>query len=250
MKEAKTKMAKRSRTQLRPIRIQRHFTQNAAGSVLIEMGNTKVLCTASWDSSLPPWRKESGLGWVTAEYSMLPGSTMPRKGRPKTGHTDSRGLEIQRLIGRALRSVVDFSKLGPNTIAIDCDVLQADGGTRTAAINGGFIALVDAVHYGLKMGFISENPLVGSVAAISVGIHAGKPVLDLDYDLDSTADVDMNVVMMDNGRFVELQGTAEKEPFGDDQLKKMLGLARRGIRDVLGIMEKNLKKSFPSRKKA
>ncbi|KPK76255.1 MAG: ribonuclease PH [Phycisphaerae bacterium SM23_30] len=235
------KITKRRATQLRPIRIQRGFTDNAAGSVLFEMGRTRVLCTASFDNKLPQWRQESGLGWVTAEYSMLPASINPRKPRSRMGHTDGRGTEIQRVVGRALRAVVDFEKLGPNTIYLDCDVLQADGGTRTAAINGSYIALVDAVRYGIKQGFIRENPVTAQVAAVSAGIIKGKAVLDLDYERDRQAEVDMNVAMTDEGRFVEIQGTGEQNTFSAEQLEKMLKLARRGIKQILALQKKGMK---------
>ncbi len=234
------KTSSRRATQLRPITIQRHFTETAAGSVLFAMGNTRVLCTASFVEGVPRWREGSGLGWLTAEYSMLPASTTPRKSRPRNGHTDGRGQEIQRLIGRALRSVVDFEKLGENTIYIDCDVLQADGGTRTTAINGGYIALVDAVRYGIREGFVSENPVRNAIAAVSVGVVNDKVVLDLDYELDSNAQVDMNVVMTGDGQFVELQGSAEKATFNDEQLTKMITYARRGIKNILSLQKQQL----------
>ena len=214
----------------------------AQGSVLIEMGQTRLLCTASLEPRLPKWREDSGLGWVTAEYNMLPGSTSPRKPRPKNGQSDSRGIEIQRLVGRTLRAVVDFEKLGANTICLDCEVLQADGGTRTAAINGSFIALADAIRYGMKNGSIIENPLTGSVAAVSVGLVDSKAVLDLDYELDSNADVDLNVAMTDQGRFVELQGTGEQTTFSQAQLDKMLVLAKRGIKKILDVQQKALQR--------
>ena len=242
-KSRNTKSNKRRATQLRPIRIRRGFTDSAAGSVLFEMGRTRVLCTASFDNKVPKWREESGLGWVTADYSMLPSSTNPRKPRSRLGHTDGRGTEIQRIVGRVLRSVVDFARLGPNTIYLDCDVLQADGGTRTAAINGSYIALVDAVRYGIKQGFIRENPVTAAVAAVSVGIIQSKTVLDLDYEQDSRAEVDMNVAMTDKGEFVEVQGTGEQNTFTADQLEKMLQLAGRGIRQIL----KQQKESLQSR---
>jgi len=231
----------RRANQLRPIRIHRRFIETAHGSCLIEMGRTRVLCTACILPEVPPWRKESGLGWLTAEYSMLPASTSPRKSRPKQGHTDSRGSEIQRLIGRVLRSVIDFEKLGPNTICLDCDVLQADGGTRTAAINGSYIALMDAVRSARKSGILKASPLTGSVAAVSVGIVEGKPRLDLDYELDSRAEVDMNIAMTGDGRFVEIQGTGENTAFDGRELQKMLNLARKGIRQILAAQKKALR---------
>jgi len=218
--------------QLRPIRIQRGFTQSSIASVLIEFGSTMVLCTASLDKTIPPWRKPKTagapvLGWVTAEYSMLPGSTMPRKQRDRTT-VDGRTTEIQRLIGRSLRAVVDFEALGENTITIDCDVLQADGGTRTASITGGFIALAEAVKQ-----IAAPRPiLVDTVAAISVGVVDGCPVLDLDYQEDSGAEVDMNVVMTGSGKFIEVQGTAEGTLFDQSTLNAMLDLAKSGIRTL------------------
>jgi ribonuclease PH len=218
--------------ELRPVTVRCGFTTNAAASVLYESGRTMVLCTASVDKALPPWRKpkqpgDPVLGWVTAEYSMLPGSTSSRK--PRDGlKVDGRTTEIQRLIGRSLRAVVDFSALGEHTITIDCDVLQADGGTRTAAITGGWIALAEAVKaLGLPAGVLKD-----SVAAVSVGVIAGQPVLDLDYHEDHRADVDMNVVMTGGGRFVEVQGTAEAEPFDDATLSALLRLARGGIEEL------------------
>ena len=233
-----SKANRRRANQLRPLHIERRFTECAAGSVLIEMGATKVLCTASFANELPKWRQESGLGWVTAEYSMLPGSTSPRKPRGRLGHTDGRGTEIQRLIGRALRTAVDFEKLGANTIYLDCDVLQADGGTRAAAINGGYVALLDAVRYALRQGFIQENPITAAVGAVSVGIVDGKVRLDLDYQLDSRAQVDMNVVMTDQGHFVEVQGTGEHATFTAEELQKMLKTAERGIKQILAEQKK------------
>lgn len=227
--------------QLRPLRFVRKFTDSPAGAVLVHAGSTKVLCTASFVNELPQWRRESQLGWVTAEYSMLPGATCPRRARSRIGHTDGRGTEIQRLIGRAMRSVVDFEKLGPNTIYLDCDVLQADGGTRTAAINGSYVALVDAIAAATQQGLLTEDPLTCAVAAVSVGIVRGRVVLDLDYELDSQAEVDMNVVMLADGRFVEVQGAAERAAFTDEQLAHMLQLAGRGIRKVLTLQKQALR---------
>ncbi|MCP4712104.1 MAG: ribonuclease PH [Planctomycetes bacterium] len=232
---------KRRPGQLRPIKIKRGFTDIAAGSVLIEMGRTRVLCTASFEAWVPKWREDSGLGWVTAEYSMLPSSTSPRKRRSRNGHTDGRGTEIQRVVGRVLRSVIDFEKLGPNTINLDCDVLQADGGTRTAAINGSYVALVDAVRFGIKQDFIKENPITTAVAAVSTGIIKGKAVLDLDYEWDSQAEVDMNVAMTDKGEYVEIQGTGEQNTFTAEQLEKLLKLATKGIKEILALQKKSLK---------
>jgi ribonuclease PH len=235
------KTSKRRVNELRPIRITRKFIETASGSALMEMGRTRVLCTASFVPEIPRWRQESGLGWVTAEYNMLPASTNPRRSRSRFGHTDGRGTEIQRLIGRVLRTTIDFEKLGPNTIYLDCDVLQADGGTRTAAINGSFVALVDAIRYGLKEGWIQENPLTGAVAAVSVGIVKGKPVLDLDYELDCQAEVDMNIAMSDKDEFVEIQGCGEQGTFSQEQLDKMLRLAKRSIKKIIELQKKTLK---------
>ena len=234
------KQVKRRSNELRPIKITRGFTDNPAGSVLIEMGATRVLCTASLTNEVPRWREASGLGWVTAEYSMLPGSTPQRKARSRSGHTDSRGTEIQRLIGRVMRGVVDFEKLGQNTIYLDCDVLQADGGTRTAAINGSYVAMMDAVRYGVGAGLIAEEPVKAAVAAVSVGLVRGKTYLDLDYELDIGADVDMNVAMTDRGEFIELQGTGEGATFTAEQLAKMVRLAGRGIKQILAVQAKVL----------
>jgi len=239
MSKAKVRrsVSKRRANALRPMTIERGFTDTAAGSVLIDMGRTRVLCTASIVSDVPSWRQESGLGWVTADYAMLPGATSPRRGRPRTGHTDGRGTEIQRLIGRVLRAVVDFEKLGAHTIYLDCDVLQADGGTRTAAINGSYVALVDALRYARREGMITEEPLRAAVGAVSVGLVDGKAVLDLDYALDSQAQVDFNVAMTDRGEFIELQGTAERKPFSADELAAMLTLAQRGIRKIFTLQK-------------
>ncbi len=233
---------KRPAKQCRPLRITRKFTDTPAGSVLIEMGQTRVLCTASLEPSVPKWREGSGLGWVTAEYNMLPGSTSPRKPRPKTGITDSRGTEIQRLVGRSLRSAVDLKKLGEVSIVIDCDVLQADGGTRTAAINGGFIALMDAIKYGKKQKFIQDDPILHHIGAMSVGIVHGKVCVDLDYELDSQADVDFNVVMTESGQYIELQGTGEETTFSPDQLNDLLLAAKRAIRQMVKYQKVSLTK--------
>ncbi|MGC1272560.1 MAG: ribonuclease PH [Planctomycetaceae bacterium] len=220
--------------ELRPITIQRGFTKVAAGSVLIAAGRTTILCTASVEESVPPWkmRQENPSGWVTAEYAMLPGSTAPRKRREK----DGRGTEIQRLIGRSLRSIVDMTALGARTIAIDCDVLEADGGTRTLAITGGFIALVDALAT-LPVG---SDVLTGSVAAVSVGVVNGEAVLDLDYREDSTAEVDCNVVMTGQGLFVEVQGTAERQAFPRKLLDAQLDLATTGIARLTALQRESL----------
>ncbi len=214
---------------MRNVEIIRQFTKHAAGSVLIKQGDTWVLCTACVEEKVPPFLKGSGRGWVTAEYAMLPSSTLTRKERDiKKLRQDGRGVEIGRLIGRALRASVDLAKLGERTITVDCDVLQADGGTRCASITGGMVALEDAVASLLASGALAESPLLRRVAAISVGVCAGVPTLDLDYAHDSTADVDLNVVMTSDGRFVELQGTAEHEPFTDEQLDALRALAKEG----------------------
>lgn len=219
----------RQDNQLRPVRFERGFTRYAEGSVLVSFGETRVLCNATVEESVPPFLRGKGQGWVTAEYSMLPRSTHTRSVREAArGKIGGRTQEIQRLIGRALRAVIDFEKLGERTIVIDCDVLQADGGTRTASITGAWVALADAIDGLLSSGLLKETPLKGSVAAISVGIVDDRAVLDLDYIEDSGASVDMNVVMTGDGRFVELQGTAEDEPFTEDELNAMRALAAEG----------------------
>ncbi len=228
---------KKKANQLRSIEIIRNYTKHATGSVLIKWGDTWVLCTASVEEKVPPFLRESGRGWVTAEYAMLPSSTGGgRKERDiKKLKMDARSSEIQRLIGRALRAAVDFAKLGERQITIDCDVLQADGGTRCASITGGMIALELAVEKLMKAGVLAENPIVHRVAAVSVGVCDGVPTLDLDYLHDSTAEVDLNVVMTDDGRFVELQGCAEHKPFSDAHLADMLALAKKGLKQVFKI---------------
>lgn len=221
---------------LRPIEIVRDFTKHPAGSVLIKWGETWVLCTASVEDKVPPFLRGTGKGWVTAEYAMLPGSTLTRKEREsKKGKPDARGTEISRLVGRALRAAVDMDKIGERTITIDCDVLQADGGTRCASITGGMVALLDALKKMKNDGAIPEIPLKHMVAAVSVGICKGIPVLDLDYIHDSTADVDLNVIMTDDGRFVELQGTAEHEPFTEEDLDKLKALAKKGLKKIFAL---------------
>ena len=230
------KTAKRKSDQLRTIEFVRNFTKHAAGSVLVKWGDTWVLCTASVENKVPPFLKDSGKGWVTAEYSMLPGSTPDRKPRDISKlKLDSRSTEIQRLIGRSLRAAVDMEKLGERLITVDCDVLQADGGTRCASITGGMVALADAVDKLLRDGVISENPIVRDIAAVSVGVCGGKPTLDLDYAHDSTAEVDLNVVMTGDGRFVELQGTAEHEPFTEESLDALRALAKKGLKKIFAI---------------
>lgn len=226
-------------TELRKIEIVRNFTKYAAGSVLIKWGNTWVLCTASVSTKVPPFLKDSGRGWVTAEYSMLPSCTPERKDRDiKKLKLDARSTEIQRLVGRALRAAVDMETLGERQITIDCDVLQADGGTRCASITGGMLALEDAVAKLMADKVIEKNPIVHRVAAVSVGVCEGKPTLDLDYAHDSTAEVDLNVVMTDDGRFVELQGTAEHNPFTAEHLESMLSLARKGLGRIFKLTRK------------
>lgn len=222
--------------ELRTIRFTRHYTKHAEGSVLVEFGDTRVLCTASVQEKLPNFLKGKGQGWLTAEYGMLPRSTGERMDREAArGRQSGRTLEIQRLIGRSLRAVLDLQALGERSVTIDCDVIQADGGTRTASISGGYVALVDAVRVLLKKGLIRNDPIHGVVASVSVGIHQGVPVLDLDYREDSAAETDMNVVMNDAGAFIEIQGTAEGHAFRSDELLNMLELARTG---VVRIIEK------------
>lgn len=218
---------------MRQVEIIRGFTKYAAGSVLYKQGNTWVLCTASVEEKVPPFKRDSGEGWITAEYAMLPSATLTRKDRDiKKLKQDGRSVEISRLIGRALRAAVDMKRLGERTITIDCDVLQADGGTRCASITGGMVALEDAIRKLMAQGLLEENPIVRRVAAISVGICGGEPTQDLDYAHDSTADVDMNVIMTSDGRFVELQGTAEHDPFTDEQLDTLRALAKDGCRQL------------------
>lgn len=224
----------RNPDQLRDIRFTCHYTKHAEGSVLVEFGDTRVLCTASVDNSVPRFLKGKGEGWVTAEYGMLPRSTHSRMDREAgRGKQGGRTLEIQRLIGRSLRASIDLAALGENTITIDCDVIQADGGTRTASITGGFVALSLAIQHLLKQGKIKKNPLHGFVASVSVGIFKGVPVLDLDYAEDSNAETDMNVVMNEAGAFIEVQGTAEGHAFRRTELDAMLALAEQGINDLI-----------------
>ncbi len=233
--------SQRKPDQLRAIRISRHYTKHAEGSVLIECGDTKVICTASVEERVPPHKKGSGEGWVTAEYGMLPRSTGERMSREAAkGKQSGRTQEIQRLIGRSLRAVVDLGKLGERTITLDCDVIQADGGTRTASITGSFVALQDAVTALMQKGLVRENPLKDAVAAISVGIYEGTPVLDLDYVEDSACDTDMNVVMLGSGHFVEVQGTAEGHPFSREEMDTLLELAKHGISQLVEMQQKAL----------
>ncbi|ATS22350.1 ribonuclease PH [Xanthomonas phaseoli pv. phaseoli] len=226
----------RTADQLRPVRIERAFTRHAEGSVLVSFGDTRVLCTASVENRVPGFLRGKGEGWVTAEYGMLPRSTHTRSDREAArGKQGGRTLEIQRLIGRALRACVDRNALGERTITLDCDVLQADGGTRTAAITGAYVALADAVNLLIKRGDIKKHPLIGAVAAVSVGIYRGEPVLDLDYPEDSDCDTDMNVVMNDGGGFIELQGTAEGHAFRRDELNALLALAEKGTGELFAL---------------
>lgn len=231
---------------LRPIRVERFFTRAAPGSVLIQAGRTTVLCTASVDAQVPAWLVGRGKGWITGEYAMLPGSTPQRKPRERSGKTDGRTAEIQRLIGRSLRAVADLEALGERTITVDCDVLEADGGTRTLSVTGGLIALVDAIgSVRDRLPNPARFPLRESVAAVSVGLVDGRPVLDLDYAEDSSAEVDMNVVMTAAGRYVEVQGTGERTTFGDDDLQQLLKLARTGIDRLFAIQRNSLGDAWP-----
>lgn len=228
----------RAPDELRQVRFTRQYTRHAEGSVLVEFGHTKVLCTASLEDKPPGWLKGTGEGWVTAEYGMLPRATHTRNRREAAqGKQGGRTLEIQRLIGRSLRAVVDRRALGERSIMVDCDVLQADGGTRTASITGGYVALVDAVNTLLRNKVISRNPIHGQVASVSVGICQGVPVLDLDYVEDSSAETDMNVIMNNAGHFVEVQGTAEGHAFRRDELDALLDLATHGIRQLMTAQE-------------
>ena len=229
----------RAPDELRPITFERDYTAYAQGSVLVSCGDTKVLCTAMVDDDVPRWMRNTGKGWVTAEYSMLPGSS-PERIRRETKGPKGRTQEIQRLIGRALRSVCDMKALGERQILIDCDVLQADGGTRTASISGAYLALHDCLTRVVQAGLLSEVPLYDELAAISVGVVDGVPVLDLPYAEDSTAETDMNVVMTGKGLFVEVQGTAEGAPFSRDELDSLLGLAEGGIRRIHALQRKYL----------
>ncbi|MFA5529787.1 MAG: ribonuclease PH [Thiohalomonadaceae bacterium] len=233
----------RAPDQLRPIRITRNYTKHAEGSVLVEFGDTKVICTASVDERVPGFLKGKGQGWVTAEYGMLPRATGSRTAREAAqGKQGGRTQEIQRLIGRSLRAVMDMQALGERTITVDCDVIQADGGTRTASITGGFVALADAVQHLLKRRLIKTHPLHGQVASVSVGIYKGVPVLDLDYPEDCNAETDMNVVMNDAGAFVEVQGTAEGHAFRRDELDAMLALAEKGIAELIAHQREALER--------
>ena len=234
--------SQRNPDQLRTVRITRNYTKHAEGSVLIECGDTKVICTASIADKVPGFLKGKNQGWLTAEYGMLPRSTNTRIDREAArGKQSGRTQEIQRLIGRSLRAVVDLEKLGERTIHIDCDVIQADGGTRTASITGAFVAVQDAVSYLLKQGLLTESPIRDHVAAISVGISAGTPVLDLDYIEDSNCDTDMNIVMTGSGGFVEIQGTAEGATFSHAEMNSLIALADKGIRELVTAQKAALK---------
>ena len=227
--------------ELRAIRLTRAYTRHPEGSVLVEFGDTRVLCTASVEERVPPFLRDTGRGWVTAEYGMLPRATNTRGEREAArGKQSGRTQEIQRLIGRSLRAVVDLSSLGARTIQVDCDVLQADGGTRTAAITGAFVALHDALTWLKEKGLIASLPVKDFVAAVSVGIYKGTPVLDLDYAEDSACGTDMNVVMTGSGRFVELQGTAEGEPFTSSEMDALVVLAEKGIRELIAVQKRSL----------
>ena len=234
--------SKRSPEQMRQVNITRNYTMHAEGSVLVEFGHTKVLCTASVETRVPGWLRGKGQGWVTAEYGMLPRSTGTRTGREASrGKQGGRTMEIQRLIGRSLRAAIDLEALGEHSIAVDCDVIQADGGTRTASITGAYVALVDAIQHMLDKKLIKKNPLFGNIASVSVGIYNGTPVLDLDYAEDSNAETDMNVVMNDAEAFIEIQGTAEGHAFRGDELNAMLDLAKKGISELIEAQNKALK---------
>ncbi len=231
----------RDKDQLRPVKITKDFLKHAEGSVLIEMGDTKVICTASVDERVPPFLKGMDKGWITGEYGMLPRSTEIRKPRDATrGRIDGRTMEIQRLIGRVLRSVVDLGRLGENTIYIDCDVIQADGGTRTASITGAFVALADAIKVLLSQGKIKKMPIRSYVAAVSVGVKDGEILLDLNYAEDSTCQTDMNIVMTEKGDIVEIQGTGEEKPFTKGEMEEMLLVGEKGIKELIQIQKQCL----------
>ncbi|MGZ8270365.1 MAG: ribonuclease PH [Methylophilus sp.] len=233
--------SQRANNALRNVEIIRHYTKHAEGSVLIKFGDTHVICTASVEEKVPGFLKGKGQGWVTAEYGMLPRSTGSRMDREAArGKQSGRTQEIQRLIGRSLRAVIDLKKLGERTIHFDCDVIQADGGTRTASITGAYVAMVDAINHLLKNNLLQESPITDSVAAISVGVYQGTPVLDLDYIEDSDCDTDMNIVMTGNGGFVEIQGTAEGDPFSRDTMSAMLDLAVHGIQQLSTLQKQAL----------
>jgi len=231
----------RNPDQLRPIKFTRNYTKHAEGSVLVEFGDTRVLCTATIEDHIPRWLKGKNQGWVTAEYGMLPRSTGQRMGREAArGKQGGRTMEIQRLIARSLRAVVNLGALGERNITVDCDVIQADGGTRTASITGGYVALADAMQWLVNQGKLEKNPIIGQVASVSVGIFEGTPVLDLDYVEDSNAETDMNVVMNDAGAFIEVQGTAEGHAFRREELDAMLALAQSGIGQLIDHQRESL----------
>ena len=231
----------RSADEMRKVSFTRNYTLHAEGSVLVEFGDTKVICTATVDENTPRWMKDSGKGWVTAEYGMLPRSTNSRMGRESArGKQGGRTMEIQRLIGRSLRAAVDLEKLGERTITLDCDVIQADGGTRTASISGAFVALSDAISHLMESGALTASPIIHNVASVSVGVYQDQPVLDLDYAEDSNAETDMNVVMTENGGFIEVQGTAEGAPYSRSQMDAMLTLAEKGINEIIKIQQVTL----------
>lgn len=233
--------SQRKPDQMRPISFIRHFTSYAEGSVLTCFGNTKVLCNASIVEGVPRFLRDSNQGWITAEYGMLPRSTHDRMDREAVkGKQGGRTVEIQRLIGRSLRAIIDLKSLGPFTIAVDCDVIQADGGTRTTAISGACVAIVDAIHHLQRKKIITTDPLKHLVAAVSVGIYNGHPILDLDYAEDSKAHTDMNIVMTDAGSFIEIQGTAEGESFHENELKELIELAKQGIQQIIAEQKKVL----------
>ena len=233
--------SERQPDQLRPIKITRHFTKHAEGSVLVEFGDTRVLCNASVTEGVPRFLKGSGKGWLTAEYGMLPRSTGSRMDREAArGKQGGRTVEIQRLIGRSLRAAVDLDALGEFTLVVDCDVIQADGGTRTASITGACVAVVDALNHLQRKGALKTDPLLNMIASVSVGIYQGVPVLDLDYPEDSAADTDMNLVMTENGGIIEIQGTAEKAPFSEEEFQAMLALGKKGIKDLIALQRQAL----------
>ena len=230
--------SERTPNQIRPVTFTRNYTMHAEGSVLVEFGNTKVLCTATVEAGVPRFMKGQGKGWVTAEYSMLPRATHTRSGREAArGKQGGRTLEIQRLIARSLRAALDLKLLGENTITLDCDVIQADGGTRTASITGACVALVDALTYMRSKGIIKTNPLKHMIAALSVGIYEGTPIADLEYTEDSEAETDMNIVMTETGKLIEVQGTAEGEPFSFEELDELLKIGKHGLRELFDIQK-------------
>jgi len=238
-----TRPSGRQADELRPVRLTRHYTKHAEGSVLVEFGDTKVICNATIESGVPGFLRGKGSGWITAEYGMLPRSTNSRMGREAArGKQGGRTVEIQRLIGRSLRAAVDLDLLGENTITIDCDVIQADGGTRTASITGACVALADAINHFKASGKLTTDPLKRMIASVSVGIYKGEAVLDLDYPEDSSADTDMNIIMADDGGMIEVQGKAEGEPFSEAEFASMLALAKKGITELNQLQKDALSK--------